>query len=174
MGPLMQRTGALLVLVAALCPITYALYEDQSGTFDWYRQQLGQVTTAQLHAGSNRLAVATAGNLMGLVHYHNGTISWRRTHTAQDPLDTIVTFQKPAVVVAVSRRGAYLRGWEPSKGLLKWQSMATWASEAAEGSALAAPAAAAVADPKSGVPLLAVATAHGVQVGSCQQEPHTV
>lgn len=112
-----------LLLLCVLLPPTLAIYEDQVGVFDWYKQSIGQPHSIAFVPGRERFYAATDQNLLASVQTKAGSISWRRKYTDQDPLEAYVVLQKPAVVVAASNGGKHLRTWDALSGTFKWEAL---------------------------------------------------
>jgi outer membrane protein assembly factor BamB len=126
-APPRRRSGgtaaATLALLAALALArgAAAMYEDQAGTFDWHREQIGEVVAASHAAGRDRFYVATAQGNLAALSSADGALAWRRAHPEGDALDAAIALSKPSVVVAASAGGALLRGWDAADGGFKWE-----------------------------------------------------
>lgn len=113
--------ACLLLLLSFILSSASAIYEDQAGTFDWYKQYIGQPNTVQFIPGRERVYVATSQNLLASLQTKAGSVAWRRRYTDQDPLGKILALQKPAIVLAVSKGGKYLRAWDVVDGGFRWE-----------------------------------------------------
>ena len=118
------RSSRLLLLVTLALQgswLVSALYEDQAGTFDWYKQHVGEVAAADFVGSRDRVYVATQQNILAAISKTNGAIVWRRPYGSKDPINTLSTLNKPPTVLTVSRGGKYIRAWEPQEGYFKWE-----------------------------------------------------
>jgi len=122
--------------------VVHALYEDQAGTFDWYRPFFGRITSAAFLPGKPRLLVAAPGNgLVGAIDTAtpppssssaaaallaataaDGPIAWRRPHPRDDPFaGAFVLAARPPVAVVASAGGRVLRAWDAADGPFRWE-----------------------------------------------------
>lgn len=115
--------ACLFLLLSVLLSSASAIYEDQAGTFDWYKQYVGQPNAVAFIPGRERIYVATNQNLLASLQTKAGSVAWRHKYTAQDTLDKILALQKPALVLAASKGGKYLRAWDALEGGFKWESL---------------------------------------------------
>jgi hypothetical protein len=112
-----------LLLLAPQLICVSGMYEDQLGTFDWYKQLVGEVTHASLAPGGDRLFVgSTAAHLVAALSKADGSIAWRRTFTPADSFGASLTLSKPALLITASRGGKYVRGWD-AEGNFKWEAV---------------------------------------------------
>lgn len=118
-----MRGLLLTLLVASSACLAVALYEDQVGTFDWYKQYVGEVATADFLPSKDRLYVSTRQNLIASLSSTNGSIAWRRTFNDKDPLGRLLVLEKPSCVISVSRGGKFVRAWDPQDGAFKWEAV---------------------------------------------------
>jgi len=135
-GP--KRGLLVAAVLAALISCTAAIYEDQAGTFDWYKQFVGRPLSVSHIPGRGRAIVATEQNLLASVDTHSGSVAWRRPYTEQDSLANVLVLQlpakyqsskgaqddvrnlPPAIVLAASRGGKTLRAWDAADGGFRW------------------------------------------------------
>lgn len=128
------KRGLLVAAVLCLISCTAAIYEDQAGTFDWYKQFVGRPISVTHIPGRGRAIVATEQNLLASVDTHSGSVAWRRPYTEQDSLTNVLVMQlpakyqlskaaqdgvqnlPPAIVLAASRGGKTLRAWDAADG----------------------------------------------------------
>lgn len=114
----MQVQALLLLLLLAPA---WAIFEDQAGTYDWYKQYVGRPTTVAFLPGKERVFLSTQQNLLASLHTKAGSVAWRRKYTEQDPLEKAVALQKPALLLAASKGGKYVRAWDALEGGFKWE-----------------------------------------------------
>jgi hypothetical protein len=120
-----------------------ALYEDQAGTFDWYRPFFGRITSAAFLPSSTakrpRLIVAAPGNgVVGAVDASlspspspsasssttEPPIAWRRAHPPADAFAGAVALAaRPPVAVVASAGGRALRAWDAADGPFRWEAV---------------------------------------------------
>ncbi len=113
--------GRWLLLVAALAcasaPLgALGMYEDQAGTFDWYKPYVGHVVSAHLHKSKPRLYVGTEQGVVGALNLRDGSIAFR-TKLDGGPASTAL-LEAPGVLVSLV--GSELQAWEHSDGGLRW------------------------------------------------------
>lgn len=114
----------LLLLPTLLAPAcVVAIYEDQAGTFDWYKQYVGRPTSVTFIPGKERLYLTTEQQLLASLQTRAGSVAWRRKYSASDPLEKALALQKPAVVIAASRACKHVRAWDASEGGFKWEAL---------------------------------------------------
>jgi outer membrane protein assembly factor BamB len=118
------RSSLILLLANLLLQSSWlvsALYEDQAGTFDWYRQHVGEITAADFVTSRDRVYVTTQQNILAAISKTNGAIAWRRAYGTKDVIKTLLTLSKPSTVLTISRGGQNIRAWEPQEGYFKWE-----------------------------------------------------
>jgi hypothetical protein len=114
-----MRVEALFLLL--LLGPAWAIYEDQAGTFDWYKQYVGRPTSVAFLPGKERVFLSTQQNLLASLHTKAGSVAWRRKYTEKDPLEKAVALQKPALLLTASKGGKYVRAWDALEGGFKWE-----------------------------------------------------
>jgi hypothetical protein len=97
-----------------------AVFEDQAGTFDWYKQHIGTVNRAFYHKTKPRTFVSTEQHVVAALHLRDGAIIWRRALGDEDQLDDVTYVHSLGVVVSLSGHGKYLRAWDQLDGALVW------------------------------------------------------
>lgn len=115
--PLGRSAACLLLLITlvAICPAA-AIYEDQAGTFDWYKQFVGRPISASFTPGKERVYLHTEQNILASLQTKTGSAAWRRQYTEQDSLDSVLVVPNPSIVLAASRGGKTLRAWDAAEG----------------------------------------------------------
>jgi hypothetical protein len=126
-----MRAEALLLLL--LLGPAWAIYEDQAGTFDWYKQYVGKPTSVTFLPGKERVFLTAQQSLLASLHTKAGSVAWRRKYTEQDPLDKAVALQKPALLLAASKGGKYVRAWDALDGGFRWEALVFEGSSAVPG-----------------------------------------
>jgi hypothetical protein len=116
----MQAQALFLLLL--LGP-AWAIYEDQAGTFDWYKQYVGRPSAVVFLPGKERVFLTTQQHLLASLHTKAGSVAWRRKYTEQDPLEKAVALQKPALLLAASKGGKHVRAWDALEGSFKWEAL---------------------------------------------------
>ncbi|KAJ9518790.1 hypothetical protein QJQ45_026065 [Haematococcus lacustris] len=137
-GKMMQCTASvwvLLVVVAALAAPTRAMFEDQAGTFDWYKSFVGHVLSGSFHAVKPRLYLGTEQGVAAALNLRDGSIAWRHKLPDADAPRTTLLLDNPALFVTLS--GGKLRAWDQTEGVLRWEADAD-THQASYPSALAA------------------------------------
>ena len=142
----------LAVLLLALVP-AWAIFEDQAGSFDWYRSYVGPITDAQL-GSKPRVFIASSQNVVGSLNLRDGSIAWRKL--LDGPLDGIALVEEASLVLSLSE--GKLRAFDQAEGGLRWEQQLPCAS-----SSSCAPAFSVGTFHDSAQ--VAVATAQGLQVG---------
>jgi hypothetical protein len=104
------------VLIISLAGPATAIYEDQAGTFDWYKQFVGRPQSVLFSPGKERVFLSTQQNLLASLQTKTGTVSWRRRYTDQDSLDGVLVLQSPSLALAASNGGKTLRAWDAMEG----------------------------------------------------------
>ena len=124
----MMRQGhwssATRIALLWLCTLqlSLALFEDQSGTFDWYKQQVGPITSAAFHKNKPRLYVGTQQGVVGSLHLRDGGIEWRRHLGMDEQLDATAIVDRPGLLLSLSQQATVLRAWDQNEGALRWES----------------------------------------------------
>lgn len=112
--------AAVAVLITFCVGPAAAIYEDQAGTFDWYKQFIGRPQTVLFTPGKERVFLITQQNLLTSLQTKAGSVAWRRQYTEQDSLDNVLILQSPAVLLAASNGGKTLRAWDVMEGGFRW------------------------------------------------------
>ncbi len=118
----MGRRAALALALGLLCSLgllrgTSALFEDQAGTFDWYRQHVGLVSKAAFHPTKPRACVSTQAGILACLNLRDGGIAWRKRESTSSAPDVLLLEESQ---VLVSSTGPVLRGFD-LEGYLKWE-----------------------------------------------------
>ena len=116
-----MRTGLCfgLLLLLAACDVN-AIFEEQAGENDWHAEFIGQVTATHV-LGRDKIAVATASNVIAVLSSTTGDIVWRQVLHSSDQLQHIAVLSKPAAVLSLSSSGTVLRAWQQIDGSLLWE-----------------------------------------------------
>jgi hypothetical protein len=116
-----RSTAALLALV--LVAPCYALFEDQAGTYDWYKAYVGHVVGGAFHRTRPRVYLGTAQGVAGSLNLRDGSIAWRQkldeTSGVQSTLLLDGSGKEEQLFFTLT--DGHLRAWDPSDGYLKWQ-----------------------------------------------------
>ena len=142
----------LAVLLLALVP-AWAIFEDQAGSFDWYRSYVGPITDAQL-GSKPRVFIASSQNVVGSLNLRDGSIAWRKL--LDGAVDGIALVEEASLVLSLS--DGKLRAFDQAEGGLRWEQQLPCASSSS-------------CEPAFSVGTfhdsaqVAVATAQGLQVG---------
>ena len=100
-----------LFCILVLAPFVAAVYEDQAGSFDWHRAQVGPVTSA--HLGSKpRVFVGTSQNVIGSLNLRDGSIAWRKI--LDGPLSSLALVDDASLFVSFA--GGKIRAFDQSEG----------------------------------------------------------
>lgn len=139
-----------------------AIFEEQAGENDWHAEFIGQAFSSHVLT-RDRIAVATASNVIAVVSSTTGDIVWRQILHASDQLQHIAVLSKPAAVLSLSSSGTLLRAWQQTDGTLLWeQRLSAQVPSAKSSSALSALSA--IPEAAAGHKVL-VTTADGSKVG---------
>lgn len=108
----------MLSLVSAACmsSTAIAMFEDQAGAFDWYKQQVGLVERAAFHSVKPRVCVSTQQSVVGCLNLRDGSPVWRKLADTAASAFTSIDYHN--VVVTVS--GGVVRAFD-FEGFLKWE-----------------------------------------------------
>ncbi|XP_053379517.1 ER membrane protein complex subunit 1-like [Mercenaria mercenaria] len=124
----MATTGGCIFILCTFlsCFIySYALYEDQVGSFDWRQQYIGRYKRAYWEqvegtAGGKRLFVSSEKNVIASLNTANGKIVWRKVFEEgrRGEVDDLIYNGEILVSVLGGRRVA---AWSPGSGNLLWE-----------------------------------------------------
>lgn len=106
-----------------LLPLSYALYEDQIGKFDWRQQYIGKVKFSHIDptvAGTNRFIVATEKNVLACLSTRTGSIIWRQV-LEKGPTGQIDALSTEDDIISVNGNGQFIRSWDSVSGVLQWE-----------------------------------------------------
>jgi hypothetical protein len=95
-----------------------ARFEDQAGAYDWYKQHIGIVSSAQFHPSKPRVCVTTEQSVVGCLNLRDGSIAWRKLLQAAGGTPSVAYLESATALVTAS--GDYLRVFDLEGGL-KWQ-----------------------------------------------------
>lgn len=106
-----------LCAILALAPfVTEALYEDQAGTFDWYKAQVGPITS--VHLGSKpRVFIGTSENVIGSLNLRDGSIAWRKLIDGPLVGDALIDDTS----LFISYAGGKIRAFDQTEGGMRWE-----------------------------------------------------
>lgn len=114
-GACLVAAAVAVVIILSASPAA-AIYEDQAGTFDWYKQFVGRPNSVLFSPGKERVFLATQQNLLASLQTKTGSVAWRRHYPVQDSLDNVLLLQSPSVVLTTSNGGKTLRAWDAMEG----------------------------------------------------------
>lgn len=122
-----MRSPIGIILLACLSITScLALYEDQQGTYDWYRAFMGHISSASFHSLKPRLFVGSQqSGIVGALNLRDGSILWRNQLPQQQgghahahaPLDTLLEHKKAFLSLSAHS----LRAWDHTRGALMWE-----------------------------------------------------
>ncbi|GIL85172.1 hypothetical protein Vretifemale_13572 [Volvox reticuliferus] len=107
----------MLVALAAVQGAT-AMFEDQAGTYDWYRQHIGLISSASFHPSKPRVCFATAQSVVGCLNLRDGSLAWRKALGSSISSPSSLLLPKSSSFVTVTE--GYLRAFD-LEGNLLWQ-----------------------------------------------------
>eukprot|EP00240_Pyramimonas_obovata_P016193 CAMPEP_0118946662 /NCGR_PEP_ID=MMETSP1169-20130426/44598_1 /TAXON_ID=36882 /ORGANISM="Pyramimonas obovata, Strain CCMP722" /LENGTH=270 /DNA_ID=CAMNT_0006892691 /DNA_START=185 /DNA_END=993 /DNA_ORIENTATION=- len=112
-----------LILVCSELPTTLGLHEDQAGTWDWYKQFVGEVTSAVFSTGSSkkRAYVITEENVVAAVNLREGEIAWRHVFPEDDKVERLIDMPSNRQILTLSAMGRNVRAWSSMEGTLLWE-----------------------------------------------------
>ncbi|GFR39708.1 hypothetical protein Agub_g187 [Astrephomene gubernaculifera] len=114
------RTFLLALSALALAHEAAAMFEDQAGTYDWYKQHVGFTASASFHPSKPRVCISTAQAVVGCLNLRDGSIAWRKllgSGNGDLPSSMLLLPQTQLLITAVD---GYLRAFD-LEGHLKWQ-----------------------------------------------------
>lgn len=118
-----------------MASLAYGMFEDQAGSFDWYKQQIGLVERAAFHSVKPRVCVSTQQSAIGCLNLRDGSPAWRKLIDSPAAAFVSVEYHSMAVTVA----GGVVRAFD-FEGYLKWeQRLSTQASPDTPAIAVALP-----------------------------------
>lgn len=110
----------LLPLLGFVCT-AHAMFEDQAGTYDWYKQYVGIPNELAFHKLKPRVYLGTNQNIVSALNLRDGSVAWRRKLEDNDKLDATLLLDTPSVMLSLSSQGTILRAWDQNEGALRWQ-----------------------------------------------------
>ena len=112
-----MRLPALLVLLLGGLSLAAALFEDQAGTFDWYKPHIGLISAAAFHPTKPRVCAATQQSVLGCLNLRDGTIAWRKV--LEDGKDAaFLQLEELHLIVVATHSSVQAFDLE---GFLKWE-----------------------------------------------------
>ena len=112
-----------LFLTVLLCSLTYCLYEDQIGLFDWRRRFVGKLNYIHFDgsaANNKRIIVSSDENVLAALNSRTGNLIWRRVlERSSNTIDKLLHFSDH--LISLSGRGKFLRSWDPANGNIIWE-----------------------------------------------------
>ncbi|KAJ8927927.1 hypothetical protein NQ314_019557 [Rhamnusium bicolor] len=105
------------LFITLILNLTWALYEDQVGKFDWKRSFVGKVKYANFE--SKRLIVATEENVLASLNLKDGHILWRQL--LEDPKEQQINalhVDKEIITVSGAANNWFVRNWDINSGTL--------------------------------------------------------
>ncbi|KAJ8021770.1 ER membrane protein complex subunit 1 [Holothuria leucospilota] len=118
-------TVTLVALFLAHFPSFEALYEDQVGKFDWRQQYVGNIKQCIIeHGGTRRhIFVSTDANVLAGIHAKTGNVAWRHIFRQGDIGVINALIYTGQELVTVTGNGFAVRMWDPSSGVLQWETL---------------------------------------------------
>ncbi|KAG2448475.1 hypothetical protein HYH02_006367 [Chlamydomonas schloesseri] len=107
-----------LIILAVFALGAAARFEDQAGAYDWYKQHIGIVSSAQFHPSKPRVCVTTEQSVVGCLNLRDGSVAWRKQLQSAGAAPSVVYVGSAAALLTAS--GDYLRAFDLEGGL-KWQ-----------------------------------------------------
>eukprot|EP00959_Pyramimonas_sp_CCMP1952_P159696 3340308-Pyramimonas_sp.AAC.2 len=103
----------VLILVCSELPTTLGLHEDQAGTWDWYKQFVGEVRSAVFSTGSSkkRAFVITEENVVAALNLRGGDIAWRHVFPEDDKVEHLLDIPSSRQILTLSAAGRNVRSW---------------------------------------------------------------
>jgi hypothetical protein len=114
----MRRLAVLLSTLAALVGPrgASAMFEDQAGTYDWYRSHIGLVENAYFHPTKPRICFSTAQSVVGCLNLRDGSVAWRKV-LGTGPSYILMSSKSQKLIAACD---GFLRCFD-LEGNLQWQ-----------------------------------------------------
>ncbi|GFS06457.1 ER membrane protein complex subunit 1 [Elysia marginata] len=132
---IMAVTGSI-VFFAIFVGISYALFADQAGLFDWKQDFVGKVKFLhweQSPSAGKKVLLASEKNAIASVNAHDGSIVWRKIFEPdrRGRIDAFLHYG--SAVISVHAGGQFVRSWQAASGSLNWEKSlttdsASWAS----------------------------------------------
>ena len=111
------------VLFILLFSLTYCLYEDQIGLFDWRKSFVGKINYVHFDgsaANNKRIIVSSEENVLAALNSRTGNLIWRRVlERSNNTIDKLLHFSDN--LISLSGRGKFLRSWDPASGNIIWE-----------------------------------------------------
>ena len=112
-----------LFLSILLFSLTYCLYEDQIGLFDWRKSFVGKLNYVHFDgsaANNKRIIVSSEENVLAAINSRTGNLIWRRVlERSNNTIDKLLHFSDN--MISLSGRGKFLRCWDPANGNIIWE-----------------------------------------------------
>lgn len=117
----MCKMHGLVLLLVGLCalPLGQALYQDQAGTYDWYKSYIGHVQGGAFQKNKPRVFVTTEQGTVSSLNLRDGSIAWRHKLEDGEVPNASLFLDSQGLFVTLS--GSMLRAWEHADGSLAWQ-----------------------------------------------------
>jgi hypothetical protein len=101
----------LLPLLGLLFASVAGMYQDQAGSTDWYRENIGRVRVAafpkQQRGNKQHVYVATDENILASLNLRNGRTVWRQVLPTGESIDQVLTSDR--TVLSISSMARQLR-----------------------------------------------------------------
>ncbi|KAK7866597.1 hypothetical protein R5R35_010431 [Gryllus longicercus] len=112
-----------LALLLIHLNLSYGLYEDQIGKFDWRQMYVGHVKFAEFDTVSSvkKVFVSTEENVVAALNLKSGNIIWRQVLEKKEQ-GTIhfMNITSEAVITVSGTNPVNVRGWDLNGGFLLW------------------------------------------------------
>lgn len=110
-------------LTVLLFSLTYCLYEDQIGLFDWRKSFVGKLNYVHFDgspANNKRIIVSSEENVLAALNSRTGNLIWRRVlERSNNTIDKLLHVSDN--LISLSGRGKFLRSWDPASGNIIWE-----------------------------------------------------
>lgn len=111
------RRTAVVVAAFAL-RLAHALFEDETGQYEWLVQHIGEPTALAYNAqASDRVVVSSAAGVVASVLLKDGTMQWRRIAST----DGIHFLRAGSKGISSATRKGNVQIWKSNTGDLTWQ-----------------------------------------------------
>ncbi|XP_077289149.1 ER membrane protein complex subunit 1 isoform X2 [Arctopsyche grandis] len=112
-----------LVVALALVGLSFCLYEDQIGKFDWRQTYVGKIKFSNFDtiSAAKKIIVATEENVLAALNLKSGQILWRHVLESGSQGNIQMLHVSDEVVTVSGVNPALIRGWDLTTGYLLWE-----------------------------------------------------
>lgn len=106
-----------VILLISYVNISYGIYEDQVGKFDWKRSFIGRTKYAEID--SKKVIIATEENVLASLNLKNGQILWRQV--LENPINheiKLLYIDRDVYTVSGTQNNWIVRSWDINSGSL--------------------------------------------------------